>query len=448
MKKNLLVAAIAAFVAQGAFAVQDIDDSNTIVVVVAEESVTSGDIDSNGNVIIKDVSPDAFRVANETGFTIGNGTSKYVRYDLVNGTFVDSMETMLTVSGATTSISQGGDAGDAFVIFEVAATTDVTNIEQVYLDAAYAISADGDVLSISYALYNDAPDAVSQATALSSAEGDIAKVGTGATGIFVAPLDLVATVASEFKAFETSNGGAVSTTLGTVGSIDTSLSVLGNTVNPDGSTTVAADIVTATQSVAVTGDFSFGSWSLATDATCASLGSGTLTLNTAKNLATIDYADINTGSEFLCVQLDGSEVANKSAYTASLSVDLLEDDFGSVKYDTTAIEIPYLTTFSSYNQRIYLVNNSATEAAYSTTFVSENGVTATPSSSSTGLIPANGMIALKATDLVTLDGKTRTAATIEVEAVGGTITATMQTIANGGTDTVVLTSQNKVDTLP
>jgi hypothetical protein len=58
------------------------------------------------------------------------------------------------------------------------------------------------------------------------------------------------------------------------------------------------------------------------------------------------------------------------------------------------------------------------------------------------------MVSIKATDLVTLTGKTRTSAIIEIEAQDTAITATSQTVnlTNGGTDTVSLYGELNANT--
>ena len=43
----------------------------------------------------------------------------------------------------------------------------------------------------------------------------------------------------------------------------------------------------------------------------------------------------------------------------------------------TTVHIPYITQFADYNQRIVIVNRGG-EAAYSMSFMTEDGVTATP----------------------------------------------------------------------
>jgi hypothetical protein len=73
-------------------------------------------------------------------------------------------------------------------------------------------------------------------------------------------------------------------------------------------------------------------------------------------------------------------------------------------------------------------------------FVSEAGVTETAGTAASGTVPANSLMTVKASDMVTLTGKTRTTATIEVETADANISATTQIVnlSDGSTDTLVL----------
>ena len=84
-------------------------------------------------------------------------------------------------------------------------------------------------------------------------------------------------------------------------------------------------------------------------------------------------------------------------------------------------------------------NRGANEADYWITFRPEEGVTATPNDMyATGTLDGNSTIVLRAMDVVTLEGRSRTAATFVAEAKStqidvATVIVNMMT---GGTDTV------------
>jgi len=438
LNKKILAASIAVAFSSSAFAVVDIE-ADTGTPTFATESYTATDLNADGDLPVTNLGT-ILDVTFETGFTIGNGTSKYVVVSLENASF--GAAPTLTVAGGTAAIAQGGTAGDTTVIFEVAATADIASATVMTLAAAsYAIDTSS-AATVSTALYETASNATSATSPLYSESGTLAQTGSGSTGDFAVENTTVATVASDFKAFATTGDDVgLSATLTDVGSIDVTKILAAATYKPDGNALVAGDLITDAQDVTFTGDFSFGTWSFEDDAACAGGGAVTTapTINTAENEATVTVASLAAGPYFLCVTLNGTtDVVSKGSYSAELDSDDLTDTVGTLKYDTTSIEVPYITTYSDYNQRIYLVNYSSTDVAYSISFVSEGDVTAT-AGTVTGDIPANEMLMLKATDIVTLTGKTRTSAIIEVEAQDADIAASMQTIsAAGSTDTVIL----------
>lgn len=99
-----------------------------------------------------------------------------------------------------------------------------------------------------------------------------------------------------------------------------------------------------------------------------------------------------------------------------------------------------MTTFADYNQRLVLVNRGTAAVPYSITFTEENGVTSAAGSAASGTLAAQETKIIKATDIVTLTGASRTAATIVVTAPSSTIDAatTSVNLADKSTDTVKL----------
>ena len=85
-----------------------------------------------------------------------------------------------------------------------------------------------------------------------------------------------------------------------------------------------------------------------------------------------------------------------------------------------------------------MVNRGATAATYSMTFQPETGVTAVAGTGATGTIPAGGTLSVKASDIVTLTGKTRVAATLNIVAATANVSVATQQVnlSDKGTDTV------------
>jgi hypothetical protein len=444
INKKILAVAVASAFSVNTYAAVDLDAAGTTAdpygtAVFASEAIESTDLtdgllEAVNNTNILDFSA-------SVGFTIGNGTSKYVRVELDNGAKFDAVPS-LTSANTSASVAQGGDEA-AFVIFEVAATAAIP-ADQAYTVASanYLLNASG-TTSVTVSTYETAADAVNEVNVLYSDTAPLSSVTSIVTGEIADASFSTATVASDFKAFEFgagADGDAVSAVLGNLGALDVTGYVDGTAYNPAGVAVTAATLLEATQNVTVTGDFSFGAWTLDLTAACDGVSDIDLTVNADEDAATSASAVTVATKQYLCVTVDGTEVINKGSYSLELVDDEVSDVVGKIVYDTTSIEVPYLTTFSDYNQRLYITNYGSIDAAYTISFTSEDGVEAVAGDKATGIVPKGEMIAIKATDIVTLTGRTRTAATLEVEAEDENVSATTQTVnvADKSTDTVVL----------
>lgn len=459
LNKKIVAAAVAAAFTQGAVAAVDIDGTGTQKITYASELVTAG----SDTLTVTNLAG-LLDVTAEVGFTIGDGTSKYVRIDFSDATFKSVASLSSDNTGVLIKLAQGGDIGDDFAIFELQAGgitpgTAVVPSDTVTL-AAGSYGVDADVTSqVCYALYETAVAAANQTAGqtLKTACSDFTELASVLTGAFaVANDDNVATVNSGFTSFSASSLGATSAT---VGYLDTELLISSttNAFNSNGTAVTAEDIIAVTdgtdnvQDLTINGDLSFGTWTLQLDSADCSQSSTVVSIATAAatagsfgTVAGLSPATLTAGDWHICVEVDGSESIKKSDYTAELAEAGLTDDLGRITYDTTSIEVPYLTTFADYNQRLYIVNSGSTNAEYSISFVSEAGVTVTPGTAATGVVPAGEMVALRATDVVALEGRTRTSAVIEVEGVDLDIQAATQTVnlSTGATDTVVLNANS------
>lgn len=317
---------------------------------------------------------------------------------------------------------------------------------------------------IRYRLFETATQAVNATDALDgnddlkdSGVKTFTTVGTGLTGNVFVPNDVRSLLEDEFKLFEASSGP--STTLANLGYID--LDRINNgpgVMTPNGVLApltgvqvVASDLITTANenyTVAFEGKFEFGDWTLDTAADCSTSTTADLDESLDPVAVAVSAATLLGSDHYLCVEVDGSEIIEKGGYSASItSADgssvSLSGDLGEISYDTITIEVPYLTTFNNYTQRIILRNTSNTPADFTITFDTETGTVANTTGKLTGgTIPANGVFIAKATEFVTFEGNTRGSATIEVEGLEQNIQAAVQTVGNGSTDTVILNANS------
>ena len=160
-----------------------------------------------------------------------------------------------------------------------------------------------------------------------------------------------------------------------------------------------------------------------------------------------------TPARDLCIEVPAGEMAMAIPETAPYTVTTKytagttgaefppsggEYSLGQITRDGTTVHIPFLTTWADYNHRIVISNRGANPAPYWITFRPEEGVMATPGMYATGMLDANSTMVLRAMDVVTLEGRTRTAATFVAEAQRSQIDVATVIInmMTGSTDTV------------
>ena len=280
------------------------------------------------------------------------------------------------------------------------------------------------------------------------------------------PMNLTATVEERFKSFRAADGTA--TTMGTLGSFMIGANTTFLDALQGAAVELETDIIATgdTSSVTISGDFSFAkmAWLQAT-ADCNVTGATNLlqmgddeeVLNELMpqtlTAATLDLFEAD-GGQHLCISVLTGEEAVAIPATDPYMVTTKygaatpdagwppkagEHSLGRITRDGTTVHIPYLTTWADYNQRIVVSNRGANEAPYWITFRPEEGVTATPNDMyAMGTLDGGSTIVLRAMDVVTLEGRTRTTATFVAEAPSTQIdvATVIVNMTTGSTDTV------------
>lgn len=388
------------------------------------------------------------------GVGIAADDQNFLRVTLSGATFAAAATA--TVANATVSTVDGGAAGDDYVVLGVqAGAGGVLQTDNFDLtNTTYGADGSSDV-GVTITQYATQAGAINQ-----SASDQLYTIsGTGYTWGNTVQLDASDTTATNQTA-EVSTGfkqyvSGATTTVGPVTVGDIQMEVSGAINVQTGAAAVAADAANlATSKITYVGDFSAGDWTFGADGNCAAaspIASNAPTVATDKGSATVSNITAVVGNGLaLCNTVDGiTDVINTSGY--DFTVDLsgltgqvaptdLSGSLGSVFRNGTTVQIPYLTTFEDYNQRLVIVNRGTSDAAYVITFTHEEGVTATPKDGAEGTVDAGEVLSINAKDIVDLTGKTRTAATLVVVAPSGNIdVATNQVnLDDASTDTVVL----------
>jgi hypothetical protein len=271
--------------------------------------------------------------------------------------------------------------------------------------------------------------------------------GQDVSGSFSAT-NLTALVAEQFRKFDDgADADTAADSITAIGSVEYAVQV--DVLAADDSSAVAiADVYTVSSDATLTGDFSFGTWTLNPEDDCSGVPTA-LTVDEDELGATTDAAADFT-EQYLCI--DASAIVSPDVIpkvTTAYSVSLDDNDgvsgsLGTISYDTTSILVPFITTFADNNHKFYIVNSGGTPASFSTTFATEDGTDYAVLDGSRGEVPAGGMVQLKAESMVEFTGETtRGSATIEIEAEASSIQATSQLTnrVNKGSDLTILTVQ-------
>ena len=428
----------------------------------------------------------------------GAGDSIWVRYTLGNMRFFETLPVgQFTIpdnngpdeSGVTAvasiSIDGGGQRGSDHVVFTWPATEGAAAASVMRLVLAqYVGLRQGTVGTITKTVHFDRTDARLGERGVASRTQPVAVMAQSlATGLSVG--EVVATVDSDFTRLDSSSLGVLSVHVGTgVTATDGNDNRVHRSATNGQPVMTLAQVATAGTSagrgslLTFSGDFSVGAFSYNTTArgTPATCGRGTATALATRNRTTRAPLESVTipvpqGNTSFCVSVDadtrnpgaGSAFAagdyevfvdfvginngNAAFPPASIGEIVLVNGervqdpvkIGSIRRDGTRVQIPYLTTFEGYTQRVVIVNRNRGAVNYAFSFTPEDGTTAAAGEMATGSVPAGETMTIRATDIVTLTGKTRTAATLDVVAAPDTVdVATTQVNRDTqGTDTVV-----------
>lgn len=422
--------------------------------ILAQDTVVAAQVVAG--TAFNDINVGAHQLVDTTSIGVGIAADdqNFLRVELGNAVFADAATG--TVANAVVSIIDGGTAKDDYVIFGVQAGN--TGIDQTAVfdltNSNFGVTPGTDV-TVTISHYATQPGAINE----TASDLLYSISGTGYTWADSVALNAtttkanneIAEVSQDFKQFVEGTGTDL---IANVGDIQIRAS---NAINVQtGATANIADGVSlATSKINFTGDFSTGDWDFGANGNCAAatpLTANAPTVATDKLSASVtNITGLDGNAVTLCNTVDGTtDVINASGYafeidlapaaTTQVAPSDLSGTMGTISRNGTTVQIPYLTTFEDYNQRLVIVNRGAADAAYNITFTSEDGVTATAGDAASGTVPAGEVLSLKATDIVTLAGRTRTAATLTVVAPAANVdVATNQVnLGDSSTDTVVL----------
>lgn len=438
VSKKILGVAIAAAFSSQAFAVVDLDATTPVKPVFAKETFLTGDKSTVSSVDYYTVvgAANILDITSKMGVGMNTSQKMFVRVDVANALFATAPSLASLVGGAISSatIAQGG-SGSSYVVFEVTAGATKVQADTVTVTVPdLKLNSNFTGTAYTFTVYETLTAAVNNGTSLYAKS--LAGAVTVASGLKQSLTSTTATADVE-AAFKKFTSGA---TLAAAGKIDVSVDAA--TFNRAGTTTVLADIATA-GALKITGDFSLtgaGSAYEMSASTACTVGTA-VTVDSGKAFATTTFA-VAAAKPYLCITIPtaADKVIPESAYNAALTYTAVTNaafapavfsgKMGEVVRNGTTVQVPYLTTFADYNQRLVLVNRGSADVAYSITFTPDvaTGATATAGAAATGTLKAGKTTVLKATDVVTIAGSTRTAATVAIVSAAANIDAATTTI--------------------
>ena len=382
-----------------------------------------------------------------------SGTFLTVRFDLGGMVFSDIVTGGDLETGAghgDASLRSGGQVGNDFVSFIVTRSDNTAAATVMTLSIDQLGVKPGVPGSVTMMVTDSVGDGAEHAASYTNAVRTMRALQETAE-----PMDLEATVDERFKSF-----GPMGT-MGTLGSFMVGANTELLAADDGVAVVLGEDIIEEAladgSSVTISGDFSFVSaaW-LDDDDACDDTVEGRGLVQTEDETVLDELTAVAppTVAMYLCISVPTGEDAMAipatdpymvtTEYAAGTEMagwppNAGEHALGSITRDGTTVHIPYLTTWADYNQRIVVSNRGANEADYWITFRPEEGVTATPNDMyAMGTLDGNSTIVLRAMDVVTLEGRSRTAATFVAEAKStqidvATVIVNMMT---GSTDTV------------
>lgn len=380
------------------------------------------------------------------------------------------------VYASVDTISKGGAQGDRYVVFTVSpesgAKFEVADTFRFsFTNIAAAGGADAGATVSFYSSIDNATQGVSPLSTSSTSKLISFVEGVKTT---VTPSTLTASADDLFKKFDgLAYSTSDSTGLGELGKIE--IAPEAGVVAADGTTLTFGklfDVADGKSSVTLKGDFSTADFVVGTgncttaqnfitkfvkdDATATSNNNKTTGKLNAEYKIDLESLGAVTGDtskdfRFCAKKADNGTVLLPTDFTATVTYDKVAKDAspavtgkaaGTINQNGVTIQVPYITTFADYNQRLVLVNRGTTDVAYSIAFTPDvaTGATATAGAAATGTLKAGKTTVLKSTDVVTIAGSTRTAATITVVGATGKISAATTTVnlSDKSTDTVIL----------
>ncbi len=418
------------------------------------------------------------RVSTKIGAGFSQNEKIYARLEVFNGKFAAALDEFDFVHASdrpqlvNTVVALNGRKGDSWVVF--ASTVETGGIKQdailnFLIDNVGIEVDDQNEVEVAYGLYESLSGARNGVGPVVEKNGVAVKFEPGIKIKFTQGDTVTADVEEDFKVFV---GGAKKVSVGTIGFANSGARTFSDGTR--GSANYSAKSV-----IEVAGDYSlafdvvdprdatknaYSKAAVQLDADgCAGADGVIDATSVAAELASFevdianDLAADGQHTYSVCLTSVGDTQAEASSYSATFNGVAVaaagvtplrgrSGDLGAIDRNGVVVQLPYLTTFEGYRQRIIIVNRNATPVEIaSMTFTPEEGTMATSKLTAEDMmIDAKKTKVLLVEDIVSLSGdRTRTAGTLSIVAKAGSIDVATQQVnllGDGATDTVEYTA--------
>ncbi|WP_438864999.1 hypothetical protein [Neptunicella sp.] len=422
----------------------DLEQSNPLF--FAKEPLSRLDFTGSGGVKIYNAG-DVLNLTFTVNFSL-SPSSKYVRLDVENGVFNQSFPTsgLAVDPNYTTQLSAGGGLGDNYMIVEVKSPTMLSRDTRLTLESnAFIIKDISKPLSVTYRLYETASDAIYAGPYLTEIKTDMAQVISALGASFTQSFTHRVGFNSDFLRFNPTlrtpnvfSLGDASAQLASTGKFVGERLIIDNVLLASTALPITdfrellAGVNTSNQSATISGDFSSIKAFLNEDDDCAG-ARYELGEYTSKNEFNVSI-DTLVDYPVFCLSAERNDAPIKrSSYQLDLGLGFGTSELAELVYDAATIDLPYITNYNGYRQRIMLVNHTGYEVAYTSRFVTEQAVgdNFIVGDMASGVIPARTTLKLNAEDLVTIGagGPSRISARIFIDAKAKDISAAVQILS-------------------
>lgn len=398
----------------------------------------------------------AIDIAHKLNFGVSKDQTRFLRYDLTNATFSNSVvaadltfscvtptvcPTPLAVPNATVALAS---QGPTFVIFQITALDNLPVGADVAFNLGSGAATGFKVTNVAssatmqYRLYETATAAVAAGASLTSADGSLANF---ASGIALTPIPdlttadvtaLVGVTPTPYAKFKTTGASAgISATLTNIGSVI--FGPVGGVNKADGNPITQPDLVANNTKLIVSG-LDLSAAASATDIfldnndNCAS----TSIPGSNKTSTTVEFVTNTTAitSRNVCFRANGTTPIAEQAFTIAATIvaapntttaSIAAKALGNFDHDGTVLKVPFSQGTAGQTTFVNLANMGNVNAPFTTRCFTGPGTPA-PTAGVVGTVLAGNTKKLKSADLLCAAGTSAVEFTLAVPS--GTVVGT------------------------